>query len=88
LAGVPAEVVNRARKILEMIETEGHVAPKVSAPHRGSEDAFDMLSAIARSEAEEAADLIRATDLNTLTPIEAINLIYELKKIVKSEEIR
>ena len=30
--------------------------------------------------AAEAADRLRRTDLNTLTPIEAMNLLYELKQ--------
>ena len=34
-------------------------------------------------EAEEAAAKIRAVDLNTLTPIEAMNLLFELKKMLK-----
>ena len=29
--------------------------------------------------ADEVREILRATDLNTLTPIEAMNLLYELK---------
>ena len=32
--------------------------------------------------AEEIKDRIAKTDINTLTPIEALNLIYELKKLI------
>ena len=80
LAGVPSEVVSRARKILGEIEGGEKPQPK----RRFEADTFDMVSAIAHTEAEEAAELIRATDINTLTPIEAINLIYDLKKIIKT----
>jgi hypothetical protein len=31
---------------------------------------------------KDAADKIRATDINTITPIEAMNLLFELKKLV------
>ena len=30
----------------------------------------------------DAADKLRATDINTITPIEAMNLLFELKKLV------
>ena len=30
----------------------------------------------------EAADKIKKVDINTLTPIEAMNFIYELKKLI------
>ena len=30
----------------------------------------------------EVAEKLRAVDINTLTPLEAINLIYELKKML------
>ena len=31
---------------------------------------------------DEIAEKLRKTDINTLTPIEALNLIYELKKML------
>ena len=84
LAGVPAEVVRRARKVLQEIEEGGTVTPpkKREAP-KAQEDAFDLFGAVRSSEADEAADRIRAVDLNTLTPIEAMNLLFELKKLLK-----
>ena len=82
LAGVPTEVVNRAKAILAAIEGgEELPAPKKAvAPRQASSGIPDMLSALASSEAEEVAEKLRRLDLNTLTPIEALNLIYELKK--------
>lgn len=81
LAGVPAEVVRRARQILTEIESGDAPARQNNPPPTPSED---MLGAIYNSEACEAADRIRAADLNTLTPIEAMNLLFELKKLLKS----
>ena len=80
LAGIPAEVVRRARKILSEIEggiVAAPVAPATAPP------AMDLFGAVQRSEAEEAAERIRAVDLNTLTPIEAMNLLFELKRMLK-----
>ncbi|MBQ2719555.1 MAG: DNA mismatch repair protein MutS [Clostridia bacterium] len=81
LAGIPADVVRRAKKILSDIE-EGVGAPRPAAP-RAEAATPDLFSTVQRSEADEAADRIRAVDLNTLTPIEAMNLLFELKKMLK-----
>lgn len=89
LAGVPNEVVSRARKILSGIE-EGKGVPAVKtrpAPVR-EEPVFDMFTSLVDSEAKEAADKIRAVDLNTMTPIEAMNFVFELKKIVGTDPNR
>ena len=78
LAGVPAEVIKRAKEILHSIES-GDL--KLERPEKKPEEpAFDMLSMLTSDEEHEAAEKLRAADINTLTPIEAMNLIYELKK--------
>ena len=77
-------MVQRARKILEQVEAQGAgtvTPPKNAVP--AAPQIPDMLTALSDARAEEAADRIREVDINTLTPIEAINLVYELKKIVK-----
>ena len=84
LAGVPNEVVKRAREVLREIERE---TPSVmpSAPHPVSPAEPDMLLQLRQSEAEEIADMIRHADLNTITPIEAMNLLFSLKKKLSTE---
>ena len=80
LAGVPAEVVRRAREVLADIEQGEGIRTK-TRPVRAAEPAsFDMLTALAKTEADEVADALREADLNTLTPIEAMNLLFTLKK--------
>jgi DNA mismatch repair protein MutS len=79
LAGVPNEVVRRAREILSEIESKGSPAEIRSVVRQAAQEP-DMLSVLASGEAEEVADALRATDLDTLTPIEALNLVYTLKK--------
>ena len=79
LAGVPSEVVRRAREILSEIEEKGVCStPRATCQSTACEP--DMLAYLASGEAEEVADALRATDLDTLTPIEALNLVYTLKK--------
>ena len=82
LAGVPNEVIRRAKEILNSIESGEIVA---SGPQKtlDEHESFDMLSMISADEEREVADKLRQTDINTLTPIEAMNLVYELKKILK-----
>ena len=44
------------------------------------EDTFNMLDQMQNSINEEIADRLRSLDINTITPIEAIGILYELKK--------
>ena len=75
---MPAEVTRRAKEILHSIES-GDIT--LDRPEKKPEEpAFDMLSMLSSDEEHEAAEKLRAVDINTLTPIEAMNLIYELKK--------
>ena len=78
LAGVPSEVVKRAREILASIETDN---PKERVA-REERSAPDLFSELLSSKDSEVADKIRAIDINTLTPIEAMNLLFEYKKIL------
>ena len=72
LAGLPDSVLKRARAILEDLESQsGRPAP--AAPPE------DQLSLSAMAESE-AADTIRRTQVDSLSPLEALNLLYELKR--------
>ena len=72
LAGLPDSVLKRARAILEELESQsGRPAP--TAPPE------DQLSLAAMAESE-AADTIRRTQVDSLSPLEALNLLYELKR--------
>jgi DNA mismatch repair protein MutS len=80
LAGLPPEVVARAREVLKEHESAeheltGHVAhDELSpAPARVQLTMFTPLS-------QSVVDRLREADLNSLTPIEALNLLYELKE--------
>jgi DNA mismatch repair protein MutS len=81
LAGVPSDVVKRAREILSEIESD---KPRVVIEKVESNDSFDLFSGISASKDSEVADRIREVDINTLTPIEAMNLLFEMKKTLMS----
>ena len=80
LAGVPSDVVKRAREILAEIESD---KPAVRVERREEPTGFDLFSNIAASKESEVCDKLREIDINTLTPIEAMNLLFELKKELK-----
>ena len=75
LAGVPKEVVGRAREILSEIESVGgRVSEKPAA-------------APAPTAAEqELCDRLRALNVETITPIEAMSILYELKNASAAAE--
>ncbi len=78
LAGVPAKVVNRAKEILSQLE-EGAPAPVPVAKSAMNTESSQISFA---SEVNDAlVQKIKDTDLNTLTPLEALNLLYECKKM-------
>ena len=77
LAGVPSEVVKRAKEILSEIENE---KPRVVVEKATTQPDFDLFSGMVATDESEVCDRIRNVDINTLTPIEAMNLLFELKK--------
>ena len=74
LAGLPETVVKKARTILKDLEHQsGRTPPLLAAPKSG------QVSLEALGEAE-VIDRLRRTQPDTLTPIEAMGLLYELKQ--------
>ena len=82
LAGVPNEVVKRAKEILAEIESGSAISTGASAKKQNTESEPDLFTSFIASKDGEVADKIRSLDLNTVTPIEAMNFIFELKKIL------
>ncbi len=80
LAGVPDEVTRRAKEILKDLESEGKRERLISRDQ--PESAANMTLTFADSAAEQIKDELRKLDINTLTPIEAMNFLYEWKKLL------
>ena len=76
LAGIPNIVITRAREILEELEAEGFVRPTVPEPEH--EDQVSMLDLTA----QQVCAALSAITVETLTPIEAMNELYKLKKML------
>lgn len=77
LAGLPKEVISAAKKHLKAAEGIKPVAAVTVA-----EEANYTFETVSN---EEIISKLKSTDINTLTPIEAISLVYELKKIAESK---
>lgn len=65
-------MLKRARAILKELESQSGRPAPAAAPD-------DQLSLSAMAESE-TADIIRRTQVDSLSPLEALNLLYELKK--------
>jgi DNA mismatch repair protein MutS len=83
LAGVPQEVIRRATEILAAIEAE-EALPAVKGVKTAVPKEDDLFSLAEASADSEVIGKLRMLDPATLTPIEALNLIYEYKKILGS----
>lgn len=80
LAGVPESVVKRAKAVLKELEAEpASVFPKYEP--RNDEFQISFMDVTGN----EVVETLKNTDINTITPIEAMNLLYELKKKVQDE---
>lgn len=77
LAGVPMSVVKRAKEILASVEKGETVEVK---SNKKAEDTFQMGFGMANPVAEE----LKSIDPTTLTPIEAMNKLYELCQKAKN----
>ncbi len=76
LAGVPERVISRAKVILEELEGENEAGEsrRPAAEASGGQVSLEDMGAFA------VADRLRQVEVDTLTPIEAMNLLYQLKK--------
>ena len=78
LAGVPNSIISRAKEVLSELES-GKAETVVSSKAISAADTQLSLISTAQSPVIER---LTELDLNTLTPIEAMNILYELKKMI------
>ena len=81
LAGVPSEIIRRAREILAGLEEESGRTGKKAERGNDQNPAEEAITLVDYA-VEEIKDKLLNTDINTLTPIEAMSLIYEMKRAV------
>ena len=89
LAGLPASVIARARTVLALLEGEAEhlvpaLAPAVAGSKRVRAGAPDQLALFVAADRHVVVERLRATDVNTLTPLAALQLLAELAEQAKS----
>ena len=83
LAGIPSKVIKRAKEILSAVEKkEG--TPRDTAQMIVAKQEQEAQIGFGDVRAEEIMGRLEEIDLSTLTPIEALNLLYEFQKIAKN----
>lgn len=82
LAGLPDWIIKRAKEILKEL-TSGKTDDKETfaniSPHNNEND---MQLNLLDTASNAVTDKLKSVDVNTLTPIEAMNLLYELKNMI------
>ncbi len=77
LSGIPAAVIERAKEVLKQTEEEGIITYKtVQNP--------DMQLPLELQSAQDILSELKAVDVNTLTPIEAMQILFDLCNKAKS----
>jgi DNA mismatch repair protein MutS len=78
LAGLPAQVIERAKRVLRQHEKQERQSVQVETAEPVQLTIFTPLS-------QRIVDRIEATDVNSLTPLQALNLLEELQQELKEK---
>lgn len=85
MAGMPQSIVKRAKQILKQLETDNRQSDiakpvdKIAQQREGYQLTFFQLD---DPVLEQVRDEIKNLDINNLTPLEALNKLNEIKRIV------
>jgi len=84
LAGVPKPVLDRSKEILEELEAtfQKEATGQHLAKHKTKQPDSDSLFV---QKHKSVLDKLASTDINNLTPIEAINLLNKIKEEIEED---
>lgn len=77
LAGLPEEVIQRAKEVLKSMEANGRRIPKIN------EQTQHLQLTFFEADLHPILQALQELDVNTLTPIEALNKLAELKQMLR-----
>ncbi|MBE6560157.1 MAG: DNA mismatch repair protein MutS [Ruminococcaceae bacterium] len=80
LAGVPTEIIRRAKEILKSLEASRPKTSEKPDVPTAELTLEERNITFADTAADEIKNELKKLDINTLTPIEAMNLLFEWKK--------
>ena len=75
LAGLPDKLIARARAVLKELESG---APKAPVLQKQVSDQVSLMDL----QADEIREKLASVNVETLTPIEAMNVLYQLKQLL------
>ncbi|QAT49850.1 DNA mismatch repair protein MutS [Caproiciproducens sp. NJN-50] len=83
LAGVPNRIITRAKQILSELDNGDEISPPKRRAAKSGEEEDDLQMALTPPNHSEILDRLGTLDVNTLTPIECMNALFELTKLAK-----
>ncbi len=83
LAGIPDRVIKRAHQILKELESGQQTSLGPTGRHKKIDAAQEEQITFGIMKQSAVSERLKNLDVNTLTPLEALNLIYELKQLVQ-----
>jgi len=90
MAGMPAQVLKRAQQMLETLETAHSSTELIKAGSHDQQKDEMQLSFFQLDDPilEQIRDEILQTDINTLTPVEALLKLSEIKKLISRQKVK
>ncbi len=83
LAGIPTQIINRAKSVLTQLELKQDLKQDLKGEEpQQAENQIDLFSNTPDLIAEEIKKTLAAMDINNLTPINALNKMQELKELL------
>ena len=82
LAGLPRTVTNRAWEVLQNLESDSRTSP--SKPRFDRNDA--PLQLLLQNLDSQVVEELKRVEVSNMTPLEAINKLYQLQKMAQEEE--
>ncbi|HQO58681.1 MAG TPA: DNA mismatch repair protein MutS [Candidatus Omnitrophota bacterium] len=83
LAGVPKPILARAQKILSRLELQSDIKEKLAASSGQDHQLTFFQQDAVDPTTEQIIDILRAMDINSLTPLEALNKLQDIKNILE-----
>ena len=85
LAGIPEEVLKRAKEILKNIEAgelDGAGIPQVGQSSKAPDKASSVQLPLFKTPDQTVIDTLKNLDVDTMTPLEALNKLHALKALL------
>ena len=80
LAGLPGKVISRAKTVLSELESNKKEEKSKRVPSREPEENENMQFSLTGTLKDEIISKLAGLSVETLTPLEALNLLYTLSK--------